>query len=187
MWVGWRESVWSSGGGAGSVQGKPNCGGCWQGTRGAHVKHGLHGCDAGRIEAQRLVERRRRLPRRKGSIGRGATCGSGGERAWGGGGASSAQGGPNCGGCWQGTRGAHLEHGVHGCDSRGVEAQRLVERRCALPRRKGSIGRGATCGPGGGRACGGGGGASSALGWAQLRRLLTGHARSAQRTCSPCL
>eukprot|EP00964_Phaeocystis_antarctica_P045729 scaffold26341_cov62-Phaeocystis_antarctica.AAC.1 len=36
---------------------------------------------------------------------------------------------------WQGTRGgAHAEHGVHGCDAGGVEAQRLVERRRVLPR-----------------------------------------------------
>ena len=28
-----------------------------QGTRGAYIKHVDHACDAGRIEAQRLVER----------------------------------------------------------------------------------------------------------------------------------
>eukprot|EP00964_Phaeocystis_antarctica_P152664 scaffold120659_cov51-Phaeocystis_antarctica.AAC.3 len=86
------------GGGASSAQGGPNCGGCWQGMRGAHVKHVLHGCDFGRVEAQRLVERRRGLPSRKGSIGRGATCRPGVGRAWGGGGVSSAHRGPNCGG-----------------------------------------------------------------------------------------
>jgi hypothetical protein len=37
-----------------------------RGTRGAHLKHVLHGRDAGRVEAQRLVERRRPLPIRKG-------------------------------------------------------------------------------------------------------------------------
>ena len=31
--------------------GGPDYGGCWQGTLGAHLKHGLHGCDAGRVEA----------------------------------------------------------------------------------------------------------------------------------------
>eukprot|EP00964_Phaeocystis_antarctica_P163846 scaffold140798_cov250-Phaeocystis_antarctica.AAC.1 len=36
-----------------------------QGTRGAHVEHLVHGCDLGRIEAERLVERRRVLPSRK--------------------------------------------------------------------------------------------------------------------------
>eukprot|EP00964_Phaeocystis_antarctica_P045731 scaffold26341_cov62-Phaeocystis_antarctica.AAC.3 len=35
-----------------------------QGTQGgAHVEHVAHGCDAGGVEAQRLVERRRVLPR----------------------------------------------------------------------------------------------------------------------------
>ena len=33
--------------------------------RGAHVEHVVHGCDAGRVEAERLVERRRALPGRK--------------------------------------------------------------------------------------------------------------------------
>ena len=36
-----------------------------QGTRGAHLKHVAHVCHAGRVEAQRLVERRRALPRAK--------------------------------------------------------------------------------------------------------------------------
>ena len=38
-----------------------------KGTRGAHPKHVAHACDAGRVEAQRLVERRRLLPSRKAS------------------------------------------------------------------------------------------------------------------------
>eukprot|EP00964_Phaeocystis_antarctica_P015502 scaffold8583_cov62-Phaeocystis_antarctica.AAC.1 len=37
-----------------------------KGTRGAHVEHLLHGCDLGRVEGQRLVERRRLLPESKG-------------------------------------------------------------------------------------------------------------------------
>ena len=37
-----------------------------QGTRGAHPEHGLHVRDLGRVEAERLVERRRKLPSRKG-------------------------------------------------------------------------------------------------------------------------
>ena len=72
--------------------------------------------------------------------------------------------GASCGGSLArgGTRGAHVKHGVHVRDAGRVEAQRLVERQCILPSRKGSIGRGARGGPGGGRACvGGGGGASS--------------------------
>ena len=36
--------------------------------RRAHVEHAVHGCDAGRVEAQRLVERRRALPSRKGGM-----------------------------------------------------------------------------------------------------------------------
>ena len=68
-------------------------------ARGAHVKHGPHVCDAGCVEAQRLVERPRKLPSKKRSIEGGAACEQGGERAYGsGGGASSAQGRPNYGG-----------------------------------------------------------------------------------------
>ena len=36
--------------------------------RGAHQEHLLHGCDAGRVEAQWLVERRRFLPSKKGRM-----------------------------------------------------------------------------------------------------------------------
>ena len=43
----------------------PNCGSCWEGTRRAHPKHVLHVCDFGRVEAQRLVERRGTLPSHK--------------------------------------------------------------------------------------------------------------------------
>ena len=43
------KRAWSSGGGASSVQGGTNCGGCWQGTCGAHVKHVPHFCDTGRV------------------------------------------------------------------------------------------------------------------------------------------
>jgi hypothetical protein len=44
----------------------------------------------------------------------------------------------------KGTRGAHLEHGVHGRDAGGVEAQRLVEGRRVLPSRR----EGMRCGGG---------------------------------------
>jgi hypothetical protein len=58
----------------------------------------------------------------------------------------------------KGTRGAHVEHGVHGRDAGcagGVKAQRLVEGRRALPsRREGMRCGGERCEPGGGRACG---------------------------------
>ena len=43
--------------------------------RGAHVEHVAHGSDAGRVEAERLVERRRALPSRKeGRTMRGKVC-----------------------------------------------------------------------------------------------------------------
>eukprot|EP00964_Phaeocystis_antarctica_P029952 scaffold16885_cov51-Phaeocystis_antarctica.AAC.1 len=103
---------------------------------GAHNEHGAHGRDAGGIEAQRLVERRRALPRverRAYDVLRGAEY-----REAGGGGR------PRCTRGVQGRAqvqmrsrargGAHVEHGVHGRDAGGIEAQRLVERRSALPR-----------------------------------------------------
>eukprot|EP00964_Phaeocystis_antarctica_P118376 scaffold82165_cov75-Phaeocystis_antarctica.AAC.2 len=46
-----------------------------QGTRGAHFEHLFHGRDLGRVEAERLVERRRELPNRK--AGRGGTVDAG--------------------------------------------------------------------------------------------------------------
>eukprot|EP00964_Phaeocystis_antarctica_P042757 scaffold24516_cov60-Phaeocystis_antarctica.AAC.1 len=50
-------------GGARSVQVRARLRKLGAGTREAHLKHVSHGCDAGRVEAQRLVERRRNLPR----------------------------------------------------------------------------------------------------------------------------
>ena len=51
--------------------------------RGAHVEHVSHVCDAGGVEAQRLVERRRALPRVE---GRACDAGRGADRQAGGGG-----------------------------------------------------------------------------------------------------
>ena len=45
--------------------------------RGAHGEHVVHGCDAGRVEAERLVERRRVLRSRKEGVRCGARCGPG--------------------------------------------------------------------------------------------------------------
>ena len=59
----------------------------------------------------------------KGSIRRGAACGPGSGRAWSGGGASSVQGQASSGGCWQGTRGAHVKHVVHVCYAGGIPAR----------------------------------------------------------------
>eukprot|EP00964_Phaeocystis_antarctica_P160679 scaffold132481_cov45-Phaeocystis_antarctica.AAC.1 len=94
---------------------------------GAHVEHVSHGFDSGRVEAQRLVERRRFLPSRNEST----RCerGVGSRRL--------PRGGRVCGRRWrkqragrgltkgcgpQGTRGAHAEHAGHGCDARGIPA-----------------------------------------------------------------
>ena len=57
--VGGRQRKWRALGGPDSR--------LWggQGTRGAHVEHAAHGRDLGRVEAERLVERRRELPSRK--------------------------------------------------------------------------------------------------------------------------
>eukprot|EP00964_Phaeocystis_antarctica_P152662 scaffold120659_cov51-Phaeocystis_antarctica.AAC.1 len=70
---------------------------------------------------------------------------------------------------------------MHVCDAGRVEAERLVERRCELSSRKGSLGRGATCGPGGGRAWGWRWRKQRA-GSTQLWRLLAGHERNAPET-----
>ena len=50
-------------GGASSVQGRARLQIKSKARRGAHVEHIIHVCDAGRVEAQRLVEHRRGLPR----------------------------------------------------------------------------------------------------------------------------
>eukprot|EP00964_Phaeocystis_antarctica_P164694 scaffold143289_cov87-Phaeocystis_antarctica.AAC.1 len=106
---------------------------------GAHPEHVGHGHDAGGVEAQRLVERIRALPRverRAYDVGRGA------EYREAGGGVR-----PRCVLARRAGRarlqirsrareGAHVEHLVRVRDSGGVEAQRLVERRRALPRVK---------------------------------------------------
>ena len=54
------------------------------GTRGAHGEHAVRVCDAGHVEAERLVERRRVLPSRKAGMRCGKRCGLGGVRALGG-------------------------------------------------------------------------------------------------------
>jgi len=130
-----------------------------KGTRGAHVEHFGHGCDAGGVEAQRLVEGRRALPsRREGIRCGGERCEPGGGRAWGVVAAHKrhARGkGPTQGLGAKGTRRAHPEHVAHGRDAGGVKAQRLVEGRRALPSRgEGMRCGGERCEQGGGRACG---------------------------------
>ena len=157
-----------------------------KGTRGAHAEHGAHGCDAGGVEAQRLVEGRRGLPcRREGIRCGGERCEPGGGRAWGVVAAHKrhARGkGPTQGLGAKGTRRAHPEHVEHGRDAGGVEAQRLVEGRRALPSRT----EGMRCGGGEVRAgrregpWGGGGTQAACTEMARLKAWGPGHARSAR-------
>eukprot|EP00964_Phaeocystis_antarctica_P028390 scaffold16009_cov32-Phaeocystis_antarctica.AAC.1 len=70
---------------------EPEWGSVGQCTRGAHIEHAAHVCDAGRVETQRLVERRRGLPSRKERIRCWRHVGWEAERAWGGRGACSGQ------------------------------------------------------------------------------------------------
>jgi len=184
-----------------AVTGGWRCGGVWgrwrctqrarrnrldtgHGTRegAAHGKHVAHVRVAGRVEAQRLVERRRTLPRHSEAHEEGDTGGWEGARA--------------CGGRWRctqharrnrmdtghGTRegAAHVKHELHGLDAGRVETQRLVERRRVLRRHTPRHMRRATQGAGGVRACGGGGGACSAC-----TEEPTGHrARHARGGCA---
>eukprot|EP00964_Phaeocystis_antarctica_P136110 scaffold100520_cov42-Phaeocystis_antarctica.AAC.1 len=102
--------------GEGPTQG---CGG--QDTRGAHFEHAVHVLHAGRVEAQRLVERLRVLPSRKEGVQCGARCRRGGGRACVGNGASGMHGeGPTKGWGPQGMRRAHLKHVAHVRDAGGL-------------------------------------------------------------------
>ena len=120
----------------------------------AHVEHIVHVRIPGRVETQRLVERRRLLPRVTPRHMRRATQGGGRrEGVWG-----------ACGGRWRCTQRArrsrldighaHLEHPAHARDAGRVEAQRLVERRRLLPRVTRRHMEGDTPGEQGGRAWG---------------------------------
>ena len=59
---------------AGGLEGAWTSGIARAACRGAHMKHALHGCDAGRVETQRLVECRSLLPSRKEGVRIGARC-----------------------------------------------------------------------------------------------------------------
>ena len=92
--------------GASGVQGRARLQTGGKARGGAHVEHVAHGCNFGRIEAQRLVERRRALSRveRRAYIRCGAKCGPGGWEAAGDRGARSVQGRDRLQiGCMQGT------------------------------------------------------------------------------------
>ena len=89
----WRREV-AGDGGARSVQERARLQIGGRARGGAHMEHLLHGCDAGGVEAQRLVERRRVLPRverRAYRAGRGAAREAADDR-----GASSVQEGLDC-------------------------------------------------------------------------------------------
>ena len=71
-----RAGVWGGGGAQAAFRGKARLKAVGQGTRGAHLEHALHVRDAGGVEAQRLVERRRVLPRvERRAYGAGRGCG----------------------------------------------------------------------------------------------------------------
>ena len=121
--------------------------GVWaQGTGGVHLEDHLKVCDAGRVEAQRLVERLRSLPSRKGAyMVRGGRCRAVAAHA-------SVHGKTRLesvsAGC---TGGVHSEHLAHDCDEGRVEVQRLVERRCKLPKGGHTVFAARCRVPGGGR------------------------------------
>ena len=77
------ERAWGDGDASGVHGEGPTQGWGGQGTRGAHVEHDFHIRDLGRVEAERLVERRRVLPRPKEGTRCGAKCGPAGGRACG--------------------------------------------------------------------------------------------------------
>ena len=111
-----------------------------------------------------------RVKRRVYHAGRGAGWEAGGR--CGNGGACSVQGKVPTGGVVaQGTRGAHVEHAVHGHDLGRVEAERLVELRRALPSRKAGMRCGKRCGPGGMRALGVAATQSACAGRARLKAV----------------
>ena len=86
------ERAWGDGGASGMHREGPTQGWGGQGTRGAHGEHVVHGCDAGRVEAERLVEHRRGLPSRKAGMRCGKRCSPAGVRALGGGDAIGMRG-----------------------------------------------------------------------------------------------
>ena len=163
-----------------------------KGTRGAHVEHGAHGCDAGGVKAQRLVEGRRVLPSRREGMLR---CGGerwepGGGRAW-------------------GVMAAHKRHArgtgpIQGLGAKGTRGERTWNMAymvvtLEVSKLSGWLKADASCRVGG-RACdaGGRGGSREAGGpgvwwrhtrgthgnsWPDSRLGGQGHARSARRTC----
>eukprot|EP00964_Phaeocystis_antarctica_P033698 scaffold19101_cov53-Phaeocystis_antarctica.AAC.6 len=115
-------------GGARSVQERARLQVGGRARGGAHPEHVLHGRDFGRVEAQRLVERQRGLPRVERRVyGAVRGCGQGGGEAAGDRGARSVQGRARLQIEGRARGGAHPKHVAHVRDTGGVEAQRLVE------------------------------------------------------------
>eukprot|EP00964_Phaeocystis_antarctica_P009992 scaffold5448_cov59-Phaeocystis_antarctica.AAC.4 len=144
------------------------------GTADAHPKHAPHVRNAGRVEAQRLVERVRGLPSGTEPCGgRHGGLGDGARARGGGGGARSVNGGTDWAlGTRHARRGAHPKHVAHVRDAGRVEAQRLVERRRFLPSR--TEARGGRRGRLGGARTRGGGVAVQGKQRARRNRLGTG-------------
>ena len=95
-----------------------------QGTREAHGEHGVHVRDAGRVEAQRLVEGRRPEPKKTALIGDRVCIST--DNIWEGVGWRQRKRHARGEDPTQGW-GAHREHAAHVRDVGRVEAQRLVE------------------------------------------------------------
>ena len=131
-----------------SLQGRARLQAGGRARGGAHPEHGVHARDAGGVEAQRLVEHRRALPRverRAYGAGRGAGGGRwrferrkvwAGKCTWVGVGLRWRSSSSVHKEGKQGTGEVHRDHVAHVRDLGRVEAQRLVERPRPLPTRK---------------------------------------------------
>ena len=135
----------------------------WARARGwrAHQEHAVHVRDAGRVEAQRLVEPFRFLyaEPKGGHATRGEVLlAARREAGWGSGGASAR--GTHGDGLTEGwgagrARRAHVEHATHVRHAGRVEAQRLVELFRVLPSERRLYDAGRVSGRGAGRVSGG--------------------------------
>ena len=198
------EGLGGVGGGAAAAQAacreRARCRGSLarEGTRGAHVKHVRHARDAGRVEAHRLVERRRELPRgKRGGRGeKGATCGAGGGaegRGGGGGGASRVQGVSQLRrvagqGVARAERTLNMEFMLVTLDVSKLSGWLNADARCRGAR-GGRRERGAACGAGGRQEGVGGRRAAQAACGERAScggSLARGHARSAPQTWRSC-